>query len=331
MRYHRIDRPAGAIQQSVSGDTVQSLCRRAFGVEPVAASELPWGSYNNAYQIEFITGPPVVLRMAPEPARQFRVESAMMRNEYAATPYLAPLGELLPRTLFADFTQQLIGRDYVFQTLLPGVPAPEGMARYPRPQWTNMFRQFGVVARRLHDVAGPAFGPVAGPWRKTWSEHIVWYFRTAAGDVHEAGHDARNVWRLAEAAERFSAVLDEVAEPRLLHGDGWTANFLVDPESADLTLTGVCDWDRAEWGDPLADWAIQRAMLRPGSERDTFWEGYGQPRPSADGVRQRFYRARHVVGLLLDHLRAGHADQIAATYEELGDISDGLATGPYGQ
>ena len=105
VRYHPIDRPADDFRQHVPIDVVAALCRRAFGsaVDVVAVTELPWGSYNNAYRIDLATESPVVLRVAPAPERQFRVETAMMRNEYATTPYLAPLGDLLPRTLFRRF------------------------------------------------------------------------------------------------------------------------------------------------------------------------------------------------------------------------------------
>jgi hypothetical protein len=85
-----------------------------------------------------------------------------------------------------------------------------------------------------------------------------------------------------------------------------------------------CDWDRAEWGDPLADWAIQRALLRPGSEREAFWDGYGRPRSDAVGIRQDIYRARQAIGLRLDYIRGGNEVGIAATYKEIDEILVGL-------
>jgi len=72
-----------------------------------------------------------------------------MRNEHASVPYLAPIARLMPRTLAADFTHQIIGRDYLFQTLLDGVPAPDGLAAYPRPEWASFFRQLGAITRRI--------------------------------------------------------------------------------------------------------------------------------------------------------------------------------------
>lgn len=322
MRYQPIQRDTDAFQQFVPAPVMWQMCARAFGagaaIETVV--ELPWGTYNNVYRVEIVDRPPVVLRIAPAPGRQFRVDAALMRNEYAAAPYFAPISDLMPHILFADFTQQIVGRDYMVESLLPGVPAPDGLARYPRPQWSGLFRHIGVITRRIHAVSGPAFGLVAGPHHSRWSEALIAYFRTAAEDVRDADYDDTDIMTLSDVVGRLGALFDEITEPRLLHGDGWTANFLVDPATADLPLTGICDWDRAEWGDPLADWAVQRALLRPRSERETFWEGYGRPRTDAVGIRQEIYRARQAVGLRLDYIRDGNQAGIATTYKEIGEI-----------
>lgn len=178
--------------------------------------------------------------------------------------------------------------------------------------------------RRIQAVSGPTFGPVAGPLHARWSDALIAYFRTAAQDLCDAGCDSTDAQALADTAARFRDLLDEITEPRLLHGDGWTANFLVDPESAELPLTGICDWDRAEWGDPFADWAIQRALLRPGSEREAFWDGYGRARSEAAGIRHEIYRARHTLAFRLAYIQSGNNDGVATTYREVGEILVGL-------
>ncbi|HEV2888713.1 MAG TPA: phosphotransferase, partial [Jatrophihabitans sp.] len=153
MEFHPIERAPGAFQQSVTSGQLESLCRRAFGagVQVVAATELGLGAYNSTYGVELAGQPPVILRVAPEPGRQYRIERELMRNEHATVPYLAGLGALLPRTLALDFTHQLIGRDYLFQTLLDGVPAPDGLDRYPRPAWAGFYGQLGSIARAVHE------------------------------------------------------------------------------------------------------------------------------------------------------------------------------------
>src|SRR5262245_24165240 len=79
------------------------------------------GTYNLVYRIELSDGRTVVLRAAP-PASvvPYWDKLASMRREYAVQPYLATLGHLVPPLLYADFTQQLIDRDYMFQEFRPG-------------------------------------------------------------------------------------------------------------------------------------------------------------------------------------------------------------------
>jgi hypothetical protein len=47
-----------------------------------SAVELGNGMYNSTYRVDVGADRPVVLRVAPEPARQFRVERELMRNEH---------------------------------------------------------------------------------------------------------------------------------------------------------------------------------------------------------------------------------------------------------
>ncbi|MGH3752503.1 MAG: phosphotransferase family protein [Pseudonocardiaceae bacterium] len=111
----------------------------------MSAVELGNGMYNNTYRVDIGADRPVILRVAPEPARQYRIERGLMRNECASVPFLAPIAPLIPRTLAADFTHEILGRDYLFQTLLDGVSGPEGIGQYPRPAWTSFFRQIGKI------------------------------------------------------------------------------------------------------------------------------------------------------------------------------------------
>lgn len=95
-----------------------AMCQRAFGehVQITSAKELRGGLYNTTYLIHMVGMPPVMVCVSPSPTRQFSLKKNLMRNEYASYPFLAPLAALLPKILMVDFTHQIIGRDYLFQT-----------------------------------------------------------------------------------------------------------------------------------------------------------------------------------------------------------------------
>ncbi|MGH3991874.1 MAG: phosphotransferase family protein, partial [Pseudonocardiaceae bacterium] len=316
-----------AFQQSVTSEEIKAMCRRVFGssVQVASAVELGNGMYNNTYRVDIGENRPVILRVAPEPARQYRIERGLMRNEHASVPFLAPIAPMIPRTLAADFTREIIGRDYLFQTMLDGVPAPEGIGQYPRPQWASFFRQMGQISCSVHAVRGERFGPVTGPWFDTWSEAVIAFFADLAADLDDAGLDSADVREVATAADKQHAVLNEVTEPRLLHGDLWTVNVMMEPGAAEPTINGVFDNDRTSWGDPESDWSIFMAAKKPGTERDAFWESYG-PRPSTAGAVRRslFYLAKHTGAIRLERHRLGNADAVPETYEQMRGVLDQL-------
>lgn len=327
MDFRPIERAADAFQQSVTPEEIEAMCRRAFGsrVQVASAVELGNGMYNNTYRVQIDEDRPVILRVAPAPARQYRIERHLMRNEYASVPYLAPIAAMIPRTLGVDFTHEIIDRDYLWQSLLDGVEGPEGIGNYPRPQWTSFFRQMGEIARSIHSVQGDRFGPVAGPGFDTWSEAVLAFLADLAADLDDVGLDSADVREVAAAVEKDRAVLDEITEPRLLHGDLWTVNVMMEPGAPEPAISGVFDNDRTSWGDPASDWTIFMARKKPGTERDAFWESYGEPSTAPNAVRRSlFYRAKHIGAIRLERHRLGNNDAVPETYEQMRDVLDEL-------
>jgi len=327
VEFRPIERADDAFQQSVTAETIEAMCRRTFGPGAIISSavELGNGMYNNTYRIGIGEDRPVILRVAPEPARQYRIERGLMRNEYASVPYLAPIAPMIPRTLAADFTHEIIGRDYLFQTMLDGVSGPQGIGQYPRPAWTSFFRQMGTIARSIHAVRGEQFGPVIGPGYDTWGAAVAAFFADLVADLDDAGLDSADVQEMLDAADKDQAVLNEITEPRLLHGDLWTVNVMMASDGPEPTITGVFDNDRTSWGDPESDWTIFMAAKKPGTERDAFWETYG-PRPSTPGAARRslFYLAKHIGAIRMERHRLGNADAVPETYGQMREVLDQL-------
>ncbi|MFE7114122.1 hypothetical protein ACFU99_01690 [Streptomyces sp. NPDC057654] len=112
MDFQPVARASEAFQQSLTAEEVGEICRRAFGgVTPVSAVELSTGMYNNVYRLALAGRVrPVILRVAPSEARQFRSEHRLMRNEFASLPWLAVIAPLMPRVLAADWSHEVIGR-----------------------------------------------------------------------------------------------------------------------------------------------------------------------------------------------------------------------------
>ncbi|MEV7465473.1 aminoglycoside phosphotransferase family protein [Streptomyces kronopolitis] len=320
MDYQPIPRPPDAFQQPVTPDEIAAICRRVFGrdTQVAAAVELGGGMYNTTLRVHINReGQPVILRVAPSPHKQFRSEHALMRNEFATMPYLAPIAPLMPRLIAADFTHEVIGRDVMVQTLLGGIPAAERLGDYPRSTWPGFFRQLGEVARTVHAVRGPHFGPVASPGHTTWSEALTASFTDIAADVDAAGLDATDLHKVADLVGQHRAAFDEITKPRLLSGDLWTVNCLLDVSAPVPTLSGVIDFDRTLWGDPAADWTIRMATANA-DERQSFWETYG-PLDQSDAAawRSKIYEVRHLGAIRLERHRLGNREGVKNSYEAI--------------
>ncbi|MGA5442224.1 phosphotransferase family protein [Streptomyces griseoincarnatus] len=327
MEFRPVKRSPGSFQQSLTPDDIKAVCRRAFGTEahPLSAVELGMGMYNSTYKVELAgQDSPVILRVAPEPGSQFRSEQQLMRNEYASVPWLAVIAPLMPRVIVADWSHEVIGRDWMIQTYLDGVPAPDHLGTYPRTAWPTFFRQMGAITRSVHDVRGPCFGPVFGPEYETWGEAVIASLEEIAADLDSVGLDSSDVRKVAAVAGRDRAVLDEVTEARLLSGDLWTVNALMDPAASEPTITGVLDFDRTWFGDPAADWTIRMARAKE-DERTAFWESYGAlDRSPAAMWRAQVYEARHLGAIRLERHRLAKAEAVGESYGAMAEVLAGL-------
>lgn len=322
MDFHPIERDAQAFQRGVPAEVVDAIVRRAFGsgTTVLSAVELGSGMYNSTYRVT-VGGRerPVVLRIAPEPGRQFRSERELMRNEYASVPYLAAIAPLMPRVIAVDWSQELVGRDWMVQTYLDGVPSPERLGAYDRTLWPTFFRQMGAIAKAVHEVRGAHFGPVGGAGYASWSEAVLASLGDIAEDLDSLGLDASDLRKVAAVAAEGRVVLDEVVEPRMSLGDFWTLNTMLHPSAPEPTLTGVFDLDRTWWSDPASDWTIRMALAKQ-DERTAFWESYGSlDRSPAAEWRQRIYEARHLGAIRLERQRLGKPD-VLDTYDAMAAV-----------
>lgn len=241
-----------------------------------------------------------------------------VRAEYASVPWLAPIADLMPRVLAADFTHSVIGRDWMFQSLLPGTPAPELLGSYPKESHGAFFRQMGEIAAAVHAVSGPRFGAITGPGHARWSEAVVAFLRQIAEDVESCGLDAADLLKAADAAQAGAQLLEEITVPRLLTGDLWTVNTMLGAAPVP-TICGVLDMDRIWWGDPEADWTMRMARAKQDA-RLAFFDSYGRPAETESGAwRRRVYEVRHLGALRLERHRLGNEAGVEGSYEAVAE------------
>ena len=304
MEYTIVQRDPQAFQQAVPPEHMEAMCARAFGQGTAINSvrELDGGQFNNTYLIELAGRSPLILRVAPPPERCiFWHEKYLMRRELAMLPFLAPIAPLLPSIIMADFTHQIIDRDYMFQSRMPGEVWSEVNKDLAPEEHDDLWRQFGRLVKAISSVQGEAFGLVQyGSQFPTWSLTLIDWLESTISDAENSSLDTALLRRLLEIVRGNTALLDEMSSPRLLHGDLWLFNLLIQRTKEGLCITGVLDADRGSWGDPLADWTFYLLSRRASpQEQALFWQEFGElPAGSGAEFRALVYKGLHLGKIL---------------------------------
>ncbi|XXY48154.1 aminoglycoside phosphotransferase family protein [Sorangium sp. So ce269] len=327
-----LERGPSSAARSLAADQILALCRRAFGERVVVTSarELGGGTFNTTYLVA-LDEQQVILRVAPPPGAALSWdEAALMRREIHIQPFFAALAARMPRTLAADFTHQLVDRDYMFQTFLPGERWDHVADALSPEEAGALWEQFGRITRTIHDTVGSVFGgPHPAPEFPSWSQAVLYRLERSLETMSEVGLDVADMTAALEVVRAHTAVLDEIREPRLMHGDLWLFNLLIERGPPGASIVGVIDADRAFWGDPMADWTM--FVLSKSASPDTqplydrFWQAYGRPEPTrASAFRAVVYEAMNVGVALPWAARHGHDDMVHRGKRELREVVEAL-------
>ncbi|MGC5165593.1 phosphotransferase family protein [Luteimicrobium sp. DT211] len=278
---------------------------------PVSSERLPGGLFAAVHAVTLDDGRRVVVKAGTaDAARLLTYERGIIGTEAAflrlvhATPE-AP-SDLVPQLLHEDRSRTAFPGDAVVMTYVDGVPwsqAAEAAERAGAPldpaTTARVQRAVGGALACLHRARGSLYGypaPEAGLARTTWPDAFAAMIEAVLDDAVRWGITVPS-FAVREAVVRGEHALARVTTPRLVHGDLWAGNVLVDP--ATLEVTGVIDGERALFGDPLFDLMAADAMGTGGIPAP-YLEGYraaggtlAEPRTPAaedEALRLRLYR-----------------------------------------
>lgn len=303
MHYVAVTRDVSDFRKPLGRSQLDRLCRQAFGraARPQSCQLIESGKFNTSYRIEFDRHTQVILRVAPPvEAPLFRHEKQLLRRESTVQPILNRLCARTPQNLFVDFSRSLIDRDYVFQNCLAGKLWDNVKGGLSADENADLWRQLGSIVKRIHAASHRNFGPPAPmPQFDCWSDAVVAWIQGMIEDMQCFGlpcHDALLFVSLVRAGRRH---LDEIAVPRLVHGDLWPKNILIDRCADTVKITAVLDAERAFWGDPEAEWIFSFLDVPP-----PFWQVYGPLRKDPSALFRRLvYQGRGAIQLCLEAWR----------------------------
>lgn len=309
MRFQPLSRPPGEFQQPPSAAEVATLAVRILGSDTILAdaTELGGGAFNNAFRLTATDGRRWVLRLSPprDHPLVFHVERGLLHRERALTPWLTAVAPLLAREAGADFTGEICPRDTVVNEFLEGENWDAARASLTPEEDEALWRELAGLLLRIHATPAPFFGyPEPEPRHARWSDFMLDSIRGLAGDLARLGEPDAEARAWLAVAERCAPALDEIREPRVLHGDPWPKNVLIQRDAADggaPRIVALLDHERGGFGDPLQEWVFNGWDFPP-----VFWEAYGA-RPDDLGARIRaaVYRGMIDIQCLLEKPRYG--------------------------
>lgn len=244
----------------LSENKIKELVRIHFGreCETGEITELTGGMFNAIYRIERKNEKDaVILKVGVIPDTTLltyerdimpvEVECYRMIREQTTVP--------VPEVLAYDFSKRYIESNYFFMTELKGEPFSKVMKKMGQENADRIREELAGYLYQIHGIKGKYFGYFTKDERRqysTWKEAFFHMFRQILADGRE--HRVKLPYaRIMAALQRHDGSLEDVREPSLVEYDCHEGNIFVKKTGNSYTIEGILDFERAFWGDPIAD------------------------------------------------------------------------------
>ena len=272
----------------LSRDDVQRLVNHAFGHIPlVSVRELTDGWFNTAYHLTLGNGElQMVLKVGP-PAEAdiLSYEKDLLRAEVETMKLVATdQGIPVPHIVFDDFSRQHLPYDYYFMDFVDGITWDKIRDDLSAEQNITIEVQLGQITAHINAFENSAFGYYAyGQEFDNWPQAFHWMCSLLFADARR--YEITIELSEQDFAARFDehrAIFEQVTRPRLVHWDLWAGNIFITFDGDTPKISGIVDFERALWGDPLMESYLGRLRGIP-----NYLAGYGQDMLATQSQRLR--------------------------------------------
>lgn len=232
--------------------------------------ELTEGYFNVAYEILLSNGTNVILKIAPlKETRIMTYEKNIMYVEVEAMKTAKIKAQIPVPDMFGyDDSCTICQSPYFFMEKLEGNSLNKVKNTLSPEQLANIYIEAGKIIKKVNEISCPRFGYPGRPEIQGGEWYPIFHQMLEAGicDAQNGNVDLKiSTDLLWNYLERDKAIFDEVTEPRLVHWDCWDGNIFV----KDGLITGIIDWERSLWGDPLME-----VGFRTYQDNSLFLKGY---------------------------------------------------------
>jgi aminoglycoside phosphotransferase (APT) family kinase protein len=278
-----------ATKNKQDNETIIKMVQKAFpdqdDLTSVKVKELTEGFFNVAYEIQ-LSGRQVILKIAPPKASSIMsYEKNIMKAEVDSLRLIREKTDVpVPQMLFYDDTRTICDADYFFMEKLEGDSFYKlkcnGMSQ---EEQDRILCEIGCLNRKMNQVTGQGYGYLGQPdkIRTNWRETFLSMISDVLSDGERVEISLGMSYReLRNLIDKAGDALEQVGKPSFVHWDLWDGNVFV----KDGRITGIIDFERALWGDPLME-----AYFRSHSYHDKFNDGYGENLRAKAPVRALLY------------------------------------------
>lgn len=258
---------------------IEAMVKRSFNGLALAAgddavAELKEGWFNVVYNVKISDGREVILKIAPPPGAEILTyEKSIMSTEVTTMRMAAKNPAIpVPEIYYYDTAHDLCDSDYFFMEKLTGSNYGHVKSSLPKETQDDIDQQIGRIVHEINQFTGTYYGYDGNPdlRGKTWKEA----FLKICDSVLEDGKkkDAEypfSIDELHSVIHNHANALESVTTPQLVHWDAWDLNFFV----KDGKISGILDFERAFWGDPLMEGQFRTMAFGGGMES---LKGYGK-------------------------------------------------------
>ena len=258
---------------------IAAMVARTFGGMTIAEgedaiSELKEGWFNAAYDVRLSDGREVILKIAPPlDAQVMTYEKQIMTTEVNAMRLVSQNPAIpVPEIYYFDTARDLCDSDYFFMEKLTGDNLEHVKHSLSPEEQIKIYRRIGEIVREINGFTGVHFGVDGNRalCAETWKEAFLKIVDAVLNDGRRKGADyGIEIDDIRLAILKHLSSLETVITPQLVHWDAWDSNFFV----KDGEVTGILDFERALWGDPLME--AQFRALAFGGVSDSM-RGYGK-------------------------------------------------------
>jgi aminoglycoside phosphotransferase (APT) family kinase protein len=263
--------------------------------------ELKGGMFNSAYLIERpIENDKIVLKVSLKPGtKTLTYERDPMPTEVAVFKMVEEKTNIpTPRILAFDFSKKHIPSNYFFMTALEGIAMHKVQKKMSEENLVELKKELAGYLAQLHQIQGEYFGYFTQDEKyqyKTWKEAFVSMMTMLLNDGKRNGTKLPYD-RYEKVLQEKSNYLEDIKVASLVDYDLWAGNVFVKQQGEKFVIEGIIDFERAFWGDPLADFGGSVMLLDHIFEEEDVWKIYkeksnfNQEITKEAQIRSNFYR-----------------------------------------